>query len=195
MEYTIAGGFLKTQPKHYYKIVRKGFLDALFTNGPTITHKKLAELEHAGRLRGIITTNIDCMHSMAGNHNIAELQGSFGINKCLKCDREYNDFNIWNQGSSPKCPECGGSICPFPVYSHVGVYPTAASAAKYWISQADLLLIIASKGMYGGVYLQYRNKSAKIVQINPRQTDFDRIADLNIHKKADEVFEKIDCRR
>lgn len=48
---------LKTSPKHYYKIVRKGFLDATFIDGPTIAHKKLAELEQSGKLRGIITTN------------------------------------------------------------------------------------------------------------------------------------------
>lgn len=184
---------LKTQPKHYYKIARKGFLDALFINGATVTHKKLAQLEHTGRLRGIITTNIDCLHSIAGNQNVAEIQGSFGINKCLKCGREYNDFNIWNKGNSPQCPDCGGSICPFPVYSHVGVYPPAASAAKYWISQADLILVIASKGMYGGVYFQYRKATAKIIQINPKRTEFDGIASLNIHKKADEVFEQLVC--
>ncbi len=100
--------------------MRKGFLDATFINGATIAHKKLYELEQSGKLLGIVTTNIDCMHTVAGNRNVAEIQGSFAINKCLRCNKEYNDVNMWNQGKSPKCL-CGGSICAFPVYSHVGV--------------------------------------------------------------------------
>ncbi len=93
---------LKATPKHYYNIVRKGFLDATFNNGPTIAHQKLAELEKKGKLLGIVTTNIDGMHTVAGNKNIAEIQGSFGVNKCLSCGKEYNDLTVWNQGNSPK---------------------------------------------------------------------------------------------
>ena len=63
--------------------------------------------------------------------------------------------------------------------------------ARKWISEADAILIIGSKGMYGNTYFQNRNIHAKIVQINPKNTGFENIAMLNIHNKADEIFEHI----
>ncbi len=184
---------LKIQPKHYYKIVRKGFLDGTFIKGPTIAHRKLAELEQSGKLKGIVTTNIDCIHTVAGNKNVAEIQGSFGVNKCLKCGKNYNDINIWNQGSCPKCTECGSAVCAFPVFSHVGVNNPDVYKAREWLSQADLILVIASKGMYSGTYWNHLNRKAKIVQINTKRTQFDDIAFLNIHRKADDVMDHINC--
>ena len=183
----------KKNPKHYYKIVRKGFLDATFINGPTVAHKKLAELERSGKLLGIVTTNIDCMHTAAGNKNVAEIQGSFGVNICLKCGKEHNDMNIWNKGVCPKCQECGGAISAFPVHSHVGLYHPAVQQARQWLSNADLILVIASKGMYGGVYFSHINPKAKIIQINPKETEFDRVASVNIRMQADDVFKQISC--
>lgn len=183
---------LKTSPKHYYKIVRKGFLDATFIDGATIAHKKLAELEQSGKLKGIITTNIDCMHTVAGNQNVAEIQGSFRINECLKCKKEFIDVTLWNQGSVPKCPECGGVLSPFPVRSHVGVYQPAAQQARQWLQGADLVIVIGSKGMYGGVYFNHLNRNTRLVQINPKRTEFDSMAILNIKMPADKVMAQIE---
>lgn len=130
------------------------------------------------------------MHSLAGSKNVAEIQGSFGINKCLKCEKRHDDVQIWNQGIAPKC-ECGGVMCCFPVYSHVGVFSEDIPKARNWVSKAKLVLVIGAKGNYGGVYWDYLNSNATIVQINLEQTQFDSIAKLNIRKGADEVFEKI----
>ena len=99
---------LKSAPNHYYNTARKAFLNAMFENGPSIAHRKLEEYERRGLLQGVITTNIDCLHTMAGSRNVAEIQGSFGFNKCLKCGQEYNDVQIWNQGKAPRCEKCGG---------------------------------------------------------------------------------------
>ena len=71
---------LKSTPNHYYNMARKAFLDAMFENGPSVAHRKLAEYERRGLLQGIITTNIDCLHTLAGSVNVAEIQGSFGFN-------------------------------------------------------------------------------------------------------------------
>lgn len=98
-----SSAFLKSCPNQYYKAAQKTFLNAMFTSGPTIAHKKLAEFEQQGLLQGIITTNIDCLHTLAGSKNVAEIQGSFGINKCIKCGKIYNDVLIWNKGKSPRC--------------------------------------------------------------------------------------------
>ena len=179
---------LRTAPEHYYKMAQKAFLNAMFRGKSTVTHKKLAYLEQTGRLQGIVTTNIDCLHSLAGSKSVAELQGSFGINKCLSCGKHYDDVFIWNQGKAPKCKVCGGVIAPFPVYEHIGLADTEVGKARDWLSRAELVLIIGTNGPYGNVYFNYIKHGAKIVQINPKHTQFDKIANLNIYNKSDDVF-------
>ncbi len=184
-------GILKAAPGRYYKGVYKGFLKAVYENGPTITHRKLAEMEQGGLLQGIITTNIDCLHQLAGSRNVAEIQGSFAKNTFLSCGNEYDDPYLWSHGSCPKCPECSGTLSIYPVRSRVGLYEPDVRKAKSWISKADLVLVIGSNGPYGGVYYNYVRSMAKVVQINPESTAFDSAATMNIHEKADTVFSQL----
>ena len=178
---------VRVRPEHSYKLLQKGFLRAMFETGPSITHKKLADFEKQGLVQGIITTNIDCLHTFAGSKNVAELQGSYGINKCIKCEQHYDDVQIWNKGKAPRCQKCNGVIVSFPVYTHVGLSNEASQKASKWMSQAELVIVVGSKGNYGG-YLSSINSKAKVVQINPKSTQFDRVACINIRKEADEVF-------
>lgn len=182
---------LKSTPEHYYKMARKAFLGPMFESGPTVAHKKLAQLEQQGKLQGIITTNIDCLHTLAGSKNVAEIQGSFSVNKCLKCGQHYDDVQIWNHGKCPRCKSCGGVVGAFPVYEYIGLLDREVRKARSWAAQAELILIIGAEGSYGGVYYPYIRPSAKIVQINPKETQFDEIAMLNIHEKADFVFDML----
>lgn len=179
---------LKSAPNHYYNTARKAFLDAMFENGPSVAHRKLAEYERRGLLQGVITTNIDCLHTLAGSKNVAEIQGSFGFNKCLKCGQDYNDVMIWNQGRAPLCEKCGGVIGAFPVYKHIGLLEDEVRRARSFVAQAELVIIIGARGSYGGVYYPYIRPDAKIVQINPKTTQFDDVAVLNIQKEADVIF-------
>lgn len=179
---------LRSAPEHYYKMARKAFLDAMFENGPALTHQKLAALEKEGLLQGIVTTNIDCLHTLAGSRNVAELQGSFQINKCLNCGRRYDDVHIWARGTMPRCPVCGGLISAYPVYAHIGLLERDVQIARGWLSQAELVMYIGTNGPYSGVYEKVIRDDAKTVQINPEKTAFDVVTQLCIHEKADEVF-------
>lgn len=178
---------LRIFPNHYYKLLQKSFLKSMFVNGPSLTHNKLADFEKRGLVQGIITTNIDCLHSLAGSQNVAEIQGSFGVNKCLKCELRYDDVHIWNQGKTPRCRMCEGVIASFPVYSRFGLLNKEFQQASQWMARAELVIVAGSKGYYGD-YFNYVNPEAKIVQINPQSTAFDSMAKYNIRKKADEVF-------
>ena len=182
---------LKAAPGRYYKGVYKGFLKAVYENGPTETHRKLAQLESVGKLQGIITTNIDCLHSIAGSENVAEIQGSFAKNTCLSCGKQYDDPYLWSHGNCPKCPECGGSLSVYPVRHRVELYQPDVIRAREWISRAELVLVIGTNGPYGGVYYDYIRPSARIVQINPRSTAFDSATSLNIREQSDIVFKAI----
>lgn len=179
---------LKTVPEYYYHVARHSFLDAIFGKGPSPAHWKLAELEQKGKVHGIITTNLDGLHGLAGSQNVAEIQGSFGVNTCLNCGNINHDIHIWNKGKAPKC-RCGGVYCCYPVYSHIGLLHEAVEKAQRWARKADLVIVIGAKGNYGSVYWNYLSPFAKIVQINPGKTQFDSAAVLNIRKKADEVLQ------
>ncbi|MCD8238416.1 MAG: hypothetical protein LUC92_03655 [Clostridiales bacterium] len=171
------------------------WVDSMFHYHPSYSHYALRDLEEEGKLLGIITTNVDCMHTIAGSKNVAEIQGSLQVNCCSGCGRFYEGYEIWNQEELPTCKVCGKSILPWPIYSHVGLWDDDVRKAQKWISEADLILVIGTHGYYGGVYWDYRRKDAAIVQINPGRTGFDRVADLNIRENCDDVFKKLKERR
>lgn len=181
---------LKKAPERYYRAVRKHFLNPVFANGPTLTHKKLAELEEKGKIHGIVTTNLDGLHTLAGSKNVAEIQGGFGINKCLSCGKEYNDIKIWDQGKAPRC-ECGGLICPYPAYGYIKLSKNDIVRAREMCGKAELLILIGTQGSFRMAYWDHFCDDIKIVQINPAKTQFDKMAALNIKRKCDDVFKEI----
>lgn len=188
-----AGRLNTDDPKKMYDSFFKDYLDAMFRYQPSFSHYALADLEKEGKLMGIITTNEDCKHTIAGSKNVAEIQGGFQVNRCSKCGRHYDGYEIWNQhlDKMPQCDVCGGIIVPYELYSGIGLYEEAVVKAQQWISQADMLLIIGTNGYYGSAYWNYRRRDAIIVQINPGHTGFDDIADLNIRDECDKVFKQL----
>ncbi len=179
---------LVNDPDRYYRALDQAFLHSMFAVGPSLAHRALARMEEMGKLTGIITTNVDCLHTIAGSENVAEIQGSLQVNRCVNCGCHYDDYEIWDHGQVPVCSKCGGKIWPFPFYSHVGLYREAVSKARKMIRHADLILIIGASGNYEDAYWPFRNRKAKIIQINPGRTWFDEQAVLNIRQDADSVF-------
>lgn len=182
---------LQRVPEHYYRMARKAFLDQMFYKGPTLSHYKLADWETSGRLKGIITTNIDCLHGLAGSTNVAEIQGSFGVNECLDCGKRYCDVRIWNQGHMPRCLNCDGLIAPYPVSNHLRLLEEDVVLARDILSNADLVMFVGTNGPYCGTYIDYLDPYARIVQINPKRTQFDEIADINLRATADEIMSSL----
>lgn len=182
---------LRATPNVYYAAAWRAFLGPAFTAGPTLSHRALASLEHQGRLRGVITTNLDCLHTLAGSRHVAEIQGSFGVNTCVKCKRRSDGVELWQHGKVPRCPDCGGALAPYPTYSNIGVLHEAVDQGNEWLSQAELVLVIGTSGPYGSVYMGHINQRAHVIQINPGSTEFDRIADVNIKLPADDVFSRL----
>ncbi|GAA1056931.1 NAD-dependent protein deacetylase [Agromyces luteolus] len=187
---TSVEALVRLHPERSYRLLRKSFLNAIFDTGPSITHRKIAELEHQGLVHGVITTNIDHLHSLAGSREVAEIQGSYAINRCLSCRLSDDDIDIWNRGTAPRCRACGGIVVSFPVYTHVGVNQPEYDRAGAWVSQADLVITVGSKGMYGG-YLRDLNPTARLVQVNPKPTTFDDLATFTIRAEADDVFSEL----
>ncbi len=182
---------LSGDPDRMYSAYYRSFLGSMFEHGPTYAHTALARLEKMGKMQGIITTNVDCMHTMAGSRNVAEIQGSFQVNVCTKCKKITHGYDIWNHGKMPECEYCGGMLMPYNMYSHAGLLDSELRKAQQWMKHARLILVIGATGCYTHMYWNYMRRGTKIIQINPGTTYFDSAAGLNIRMESDPVFEEL----
>ncbi len=158
---------------------------------PNITHRKLAELETEGKLKGIITQNIDGLHQMAGSRNVMELHGSVHRNHCIKC-RAFHPIDIILEAKGIPVCSCGGIIKPDVVLYEEPLEETIISKAIKLISQAELLIIGGtSLRVYPAAGLVDYYQGDKLVLINKSFTPYDKRANLLITSSLGEVFTKI----
>ena len=158
---------------------------------PNITHIKLAELEKQGKLKAVVTQNIDGLHQKAGSKNVYELHGSVLRNYCMSCKKFYDAEYVFNSKEIPKC-ECGGIIKPDVVLYEEGLDDETVENAITAIANADMLIIGGtSLTVYpaSGLINYYRGN--KLVLINRDETNFDRRANLVINDSLGKVFNSI----
>jgi len=158
---------------------------------PNITHKKLAELEKEGKVKAVITQNIDGLHQKADSKNVYELHGSVLRNYCMKCNKSYSAEYVFNSKGIPKC-ECGGIIKPDVVLYEEGLDESIIRDSIQAIKQADLMIVAGtSLTVYPASGLVNYYRGNKLVLINRDETPFDNMANLVIHDSLGKVFEKI----
>lgn len=158
---------------------------------PNVTHIKLAELEKEGKLKAVVTQNIDGLHQKAGSKNVYELHGSVLRNYCMKCHKFYDVEYVFNSSGVPKC-SCGGIIKPDVVLYEEALDEETLEKSVYAIAHADLLIVAGtSLTVYpaSGLINYFRDKN--LVLINRDTTPFDNRADLVINKSLGKVFEEI----
>jgi len=161
---------------------------------PNITHKKLVELEKKGKLKAIITQNIDGLHQKAGSKNVIELHGSILRNYCMECNRIHNAEFVFSQEGIPTCQKrkCYGIVKPDVVLYEEMLKDEVVAKAVDAISKADLLIIAGtSLTVYPASGLIHYFRGSNLVLINRDSTSFDDRADLVINKSLGEVFEKL----
>lgn len=158
---------------------------------PNITHIKLAELEKKGKLKAIITQNIDGLHQKAGAKNVFELHGSVLRNYCIKCHKFYDAEYVFNSNGVPRCT-CGGIIKPDVVLYEEGLNEEILRKSIIAINKADLLIVAGtSLTVYPASGLIDYFKGKNLVLINRDVTPFDNRADLVIHEALGKVFKEI----
>jgi len=158
---------------------------------PNTTHKKLAELEKEGKLKAIITQNIDGLHQKAGSKNVLELHGSVMHNYCMKCGKEYSAEYVFNSVGVPKC-ECGGIIKPDVVLYEESLNEETLEKAVEAIEEADVFIVGGtSLTVYPAAGLIRFYKGNKLVLINKDETPYDGRANLVIHEGLGKVFENV----
>ena len=150
--------------------------------------EKIAKLEQQGKLKAVVTQNIDGLHQKAGNKNVIELHGSVLRNYCERCHRFYGMESIINSYGIPTC-ECGGIIKPDVVLYEEGLDEDNITAAIEYIRNADMLVVGGtSLGVYPAAGLIDYYRGDKLVLINKSQTPYDGKADLLINAPLADVF-------
>ncbi|OGF56862.1 MAG: hypothetical protein A2Z21_08760 [Candidatus Fraserbacteria bacterium RBG_16_55_9] len=153
---------------------------------PNITHSVLAQLEARGRLKTVITQNIDNLHRKAGSQQVFEVHGNYTQGLCIKCRKPYETEELLRkveERSVPHCDECHGLLKPN-VVLFGELLPPAFAESELEIYQADLLLVLGSSlEVYpvAGLVPQAKYGKAKVALINREETPFDGLADLVIH--------------
>jgi len=164
----------------------------IFTNvEPNKAHYKLAELEQAGKLKAVITQNIDGLHQMAGSKAILELHGSVKRNYCKRCNAFYDEEFILKSSGIPTC-SCGGEIKPDVVLYEEGLDGDTIQQAKSFISNADVLIVAGtSLVVYPAAGLIDYYRGNKLILINRDSTLADSKANLLIKDSVGDVLGKI----
>ena len=158
---------------------------------PNITHIKLAELEKQGKLKAVVTQNIDGLHQKAGSKAVYELHGSVLRNYCMKCHKFYDGEYIFSHDGVPKC-ECGGVIKPDVVLYEEGLDENVISGSISAMANADMLIVAGTSLTVqpaSGLIRFYRG--SKLVLINRDATSYDNYANLVINDSLGNVFSKI----
>lgn len=166
---------------------------------PNAAHKKLAELEAAGKLSAVVTQNIDGLHQKAGSKHVLELHGSTLRNYCTSCGASYGiDFMLERKAAGdfePKCPKCGGDVKPDVVLYEESLDMNTMEEAVREISHADMLIIGGTSLVVypaAGMVDYYRGN--RLVLINKSSTKEDRNADLIIAAPIGQVLSHIGVR-
>ena len=156
---------------------------------PNAAHQKLAQLERAGRLKAVVTQNIDGLHQMAGSQVVYELHGSVHRNYCTKCRAFYGADFIQTGEGVPLCPVCGGLVKPDVVLYEEGLDQDTVEGAVRAIARADVLIVGGtSLVVYPAAGLIDYYQGRKLVLINRDPTPYDGRADLVIHDSIGKVL-------
>lgn len=188
-EYMLSNRCFYDDTKLFFDFYKKYMIETNVL--PNITHKYLKSLEDKGKLKAIITQNIDGLHTKAGSKNVYEIHGTIYENYCIKCFKEYSINDIINTKDIPRCM-CGGIIKPNVVlYGEMlpnDIYDKAINA----ISNCDMLLVLGSSlTVYPASDLINYFKGKYLVIINRDITSYDSKASLVIHDSLKNIFNKL----
>ncbi|MCI8738441.1 MAG: NAD-dependent protein deacylase [Lachnospiraceae bacterium] len=178
--------FFRTKTEEFFKFYRDKmlYLDA----EPNAAHTKLAEWEAQGKLKAVITQNIDGLHQKAGSRNVLELHGSVLRNYCENCGKFYDVETVKDAEGIPKCG-CGGTIKPDVVLYEEGLDNKILTSSVHYIQEAEVLIIGGtSLAVYPAAGLLDYYRGNKLVLVNKTPTPKDKVADLVVQGSIGEIF-------
>lgn len=189
-ETILSHSFYKRYTYEFYRFYRDKML--CLSARPNAAHLKLAQWEKEGKLKAVVTQNIDGLHQAAGSRKVLELHGSVHRNYCEKCHKFYDAEYILHSEGIPVC-ECGGTIKPDVVLYEEGLDNQTISEAVACISAADVMIVGGtSLAVYPAAGLLDYYKGDKLVLINKTATARDGMADLVLQGSIGEIFSQMD---
>ena len=187
-EYMLSHNCLYNEPELFYEYYKEN-MNILDTK-PNVTHKYLKKLEDEGKLKAIVTQNVDGLHQKAGSTNVFEIHGNIRDCYCIECGKEYNGDYLFEVSGVPIC-ECGGIIRP-DVVLFGEMLPACFNDALNYIMRAELLIVSGTSLTVEPAASLVRLFNGKhLVIINDSKTPYDNIADLVINKPLKDVFGKL----
>lgn len=181
--------FYRRNTEEFYRFYRNKML--CLDAKPNAAHLKLAQWEREGKLKAVVTQNIDGLHQAAGSEKVYELHGSVLRNFCESCHKFYDVNFIANSEGVPKC-SCGGDIKPDVVLYEEGLDQNILSGAIRAISEADVLIVGGtSLAVYPAAGLLDYYNGHKLVLVNKTPTARDGIADLVVQGSIGEIFSQL----
>ena len=197
-EQILSHSFFMKNTGEFYRFYREKMI--CLSAKPNGAHLKLAELEAAGKLTGVVTQNIDGLHQAAGSKKVFELHGSVLRNNCMKCKSFYDVNFILDSGKEgesavPVCPKCGGIVKPDVVLYEEGLDNDVIEGAVNAIATADTLIIGGtSLNVYPAASLIHYFRGNTIVLINKSPTSADSLAQLVISEGIGQVLGQLKVR-
>lgn len=188
-EYLLSCNYFEDDPIGFMQFVHDRLLFADKT--PNLIHQWIAELENEGKALGVITQNIDGLHSDAGSQHVDELHGTLNRFYCNDCNKHFTKSEII-EDQLMRCPSCDGALRPdIVLYGEMLNQSTIANAINK-ITQADTLVVLGTSLIVqpaAGLVSQFNGK--QLVIVNRDQTPYDRSASLVIHEDMTEVVEQL----
>lgn len=182
--------FYKRKPDEFFRFYKDKML--CLTAQPNAAHLKLAEWEAQGKLKAVITQNIDGLHQAAGSKEVLELHGSVLRNYCEECGAFFDAKYMLQVEGVPKCDKCGGLVKPDVVLYEEGLDQQVLEKAIKYISEADVLIIGGtSLVVYPAAGLIDYYKGNNLILINKTSTGKDNMADVVVQGSIGEIFSKL----
>lgn len=189
-ETMISSDFFHEHPEQFYDFY---FHEMVYEQAqPNNAHMALAKLERMGKLKAVITQNIDGLHQKAGSHKVLELHGSIHRNHCQRCHAAYDLQAMLKQKDQvPRCPICNGILKPDVVLYGESLDMHVMEEAISYLSQADVLIVGGtSLVVYPAAGLLQYFHGRKLILINKEETAMDQRADLVIHDAIGRVLKE-----
>lgn len=189
-ETMISSDFFHEHPQEFYDFY---FHEMVYEHAqPNDAHLALARLESMGKLKAVITQNIDGLHQMAGSQKVLELHGSIHRNRCQRCHAFYDLNDMLKQKDRiPRCPKCNGILKPEVVLYGESLDMHVMEEAVSYLSQADVLIVGGtSLVVYPAAGLIQYFRGRKLILINKEETAMDQRADLVIHDAIGRVLKQ-----
>lgn len=188
-EEILSSSFFYAHTAYFYQFYREKML--ALNAEPNEAHRKLAQWEQQGKLRAVITQNIDGLHQKAGSKQVYELHGSTLRNYCERCGAFYDGWHIQNSEGIPHC-SCGGLIKPDVVLYEEALDEATLMGSVEAIMDADLLIVGGtSLTVYPAAGLIQYYRGQRLVLINRDETPYDDRADLIIRDPIGQVFAQL----